>query len=477
MSDIKFYNSFTRKKEIFNQLKQGEVSMYVCGITPYDYAHIGNARPAIVFDTLYRFLTAMGNKVTYLRNFTDVDDKIIGRANEQGIEPLQLTENFINIYHEDMKKLNVLGAADAPLATGSKMKEPKVTEHIQEIVELITILLDKGFAYVGESGDVLYDTKKFADYGMLSNKKLDELIAGMRVEVSEDKKNPTDFVLWKSAKPEEPQWPFNEKYPSVNAGRPGWHVECSSMINKEFGHSFDIHAGGEDLQFPHHECEIAQGKAAYGGEYARYWLHNAFITVDGDKMGKSLGNSKKVRSILENFSGEAIRLWMLSTHYRKPVDLTEEALIAAEKRVSRWFSALKKIENKGINPKSAKIDSNISKDILKELENDLNTPAAISFIDAAVKTINLSDDPKELEVLGARLLTEANVLGLLQMSPEEYFKGEVQEGDDEIDALVKARNAAKASKNWSEADRIRDELTAKGIILEDSKDGTTWRRA
>lgn len=479
MSEIKFYNSYTRRKDTFVPLKKGEISMYVCGVTPYDYAHIGNARPAIVFDTLYRFLKAQGNKVTYLRNFTDVDDKIIARANEKGITSEALTQKFMNIYHEDMKKLNVLGSAEevGTDVTGSRIKEPLVTGHIQEIIQLIVTLLDKDLAYVADSGDVLYDTTKFTDYGKLSNKKLDELIAGARVEVSEDKKNSTDFVLWKSAKPEEPKWDFDVKYSSVNAGRPGWHIECSAMSHKEFGHSFDIHAGGEDLQFPHHECEIAQSKGACGGEYARYWLHNAFVNVGGEKMSKSLGNFKTIHSILEKYSGEAVRLWMLSTHYRKPIDLTEEALDAAERRVT-YLNVGLRAAGSGESHHCQNLERYRS-EFIEALSDDLNTSKAIAIFGEMVKEYKKAPCPQLYNLIKE---LGGDVLGVYQPnSHRESLKRLMKDvpvnmSADEIEAKIEKRNIAKSSKNWIEADRIRDELTAQGIILEDSKDGTTWRR-
>lgn len=460
MSEIKFYNSLTRTKEAFMPIDENHIKMYVCGVTPYDYPHIGNGRSAMVFDTLFRFLKSQFPKVTYLRNFTDVDDKIIARANDRGITCEELTKETIDIYHRDMSGINVLHSAD-----DASIQEPLVTTHMDEIVSMIVTLLDRGFAYVGETGDVLYDTTKFPEYGKLSNKKLDELIAGARVEVSTDKKNPTDFVLWKSAKPGEPKWNFDAKYPAVNAGRPGWHIECSAMAEKEFGNSFDIHGGGEDLQFPHHECEIAQSKGACGGDHARYWMHNAFITVDGERMGKSVGNFVTIEDALKKYSGEAIRLWALSTHYRKRVDYSDEALAGAEKAVASLMRAVENADGTDVN-EDAMAEFN------KSMADDLNTAGALSVMHEQAKKARAGDN-----ISANTLLKMGDALGLLQTTPEEYFKGEAQEGDAEIDALVAARNTAKAEKNWAEADRIRDELTSKGIILEDGKNGTTWRRA
>ena len=467
---MRIYNSYTRTKEEFVPIKEGEVSMYVCGVTPYDYAHIGNARPAIIFDTLYRYLKACGNKVTYARNFTDVDDKIIKRSEESygSATPencVKLTEKFISIYHADMAKLNVLGEAD-----DEGIMEPRVTNHMTDIVGIIVQLLDNGFAYIGESGDVLYDTTKFETYGKLSGKNLDELIAGARVEISTDKKNPTDFVLWKSAKKGEPSWDFDSKYPSVNAGRPGWHIECSAMSGKLLGETFDIHGGGEDLQFPHHECEIAQSKGAHGGDFARYWMHNAFINVDGEKMAKSVGNFRRIHDILDVYSGGAVRYWMLSTHYRKPVDLTDTALESAEKAVSKMENTLVRAEKMGADPKELILPI----DFIEAMDDDLNTAAALAVLNESVTLLNkaiAAENVEKATVFLQQVLGMDGVLGIF--SQAEALEGE---DDAEIDALVEARNAAKSEKNWAEADRIRDELTGRGVVLEDGKSGTSWRR-
>lgn len=479
---MRIYNSFTKSKVDFIPLNEGEVKMYVCGVTPYDYAHIGNARPAIVFDTLYRFLKAQDYAVTYVRNFTDVDDKIINRANEQGLENWQdLPEKFIKIYHQDMKNLNVLGYADEANAenkTGSHILEPRVTEHIEDIIVMVKTLLDKKIAYIGKSGDVLYDTNKFPDYGKLSGNILQNLDTGQRVAVSDDKRNETDFVLWKSTKEgEQMSWLFDYKDDEgqvVNAGRPGWHIECSAMSKEHLGESFDIHGGGEDLKFPHHECEIAQsiGAGSEEAEFARYWMHNAFINVDGEKMSKSLGNFKTVHSLLEKYSGEAIRLWMLSTHYRKPIDLTEGALASAEKKLKSFYLTLQRVlKLEG----EFEIEADFSDSFVDALTDDLNTALALSLIEASMKSINKNlDANKPLdERMLATVLYEANTLGLLQQNPEAFLQGGV---NLDVDALVQKRVEAKANKNWAEADKIRDELVAQGIILEDGTNGTSWRK-
>jgi cysteinyl-tRNA synthetase len=472
---MKIYNSLTKSKEAFKPLQENEVKMYVCGVTPYDYAHIGNARPAVVFDTLYRFLKAQGNQVTYARNFTDVDDKIINRANEQGLENWQdLPKKFIQIYHEDMAHLNVLGHAD-----DENILEPRVTDHIEDIIVMVKTLLDKGIAYIGQSGDVLYDTTKFADYGQLSGNVLENLNTGQRVAVSDDKRNATDFVLWKSTKENEPMsWSFDyedKDGQKVNVGRPGWHIECSAMSKKHLGESFDIHGGGEDLKFPHHECEIAQSKGACGekAEFARYWMHNAFINIDGEKMSKSLGNFKTIHNLLEKYSGEAIRLWILSTHYRKPVDLTEARLDDAERKLKSWYLLLQRVSRlEG----DFEIEAELSSPYIDALNDDLNTSLALSHIETSVKLLNKSLDTTQSlsEELLASTLYEANSLGLLLQEPDTFLQGEVS---FDVDAMVEKRNQAKADKNWALADQIRDELKAQGVILEDGAGGkTSWRK-
>ncbi len=473
---MKIHNTLTKSKVEFNPITKGEVKMYVCGVTPYDYAHIGNARPAIVFDTLYRFLKAQGNKVTYVRNFTDVDDKIINRAAEQGVDWQTLPQKFIKIYHEDMAQLNVLGSAEEGDKASSHIIEPLVTENIPEIIAMIKTLLENGHAYVAPSGDVLYDTTTFPQYGALSGNTLKDLIAGSRVEVSTDKRNPTDFVLWKSVKANEPmQWNFDYTDATgqkVNAGRPGWHIECSAMSKRYLGETFDIHGGGEDLKFPHHECEIAQSKGSCDGNHANYWMHNAFVNIEGEKMSKSLGNFKTIHGLLEKYSGEALRLWMLSTHYRKPVDLTEEALDKAEKKITSWYNTLSRLNKQGIYPLKVK---SIIGYISDSLENDLNTPLLIGQLESQFTSLNSEGTSlKDKESVLNKVLLAGNVLGLLQQNPELFLRGDVE---IDVDALVNQRNEAKANKDWALADKIRDELNEQGIVLEDGANGTTWRKA
>ncbi len=464
---MKIYNTLNKQKETFEPITPGEVKMYVCGVTPYDYAHIGNARPAIVFDTLYRFLKAQGNKVTYVRNFTDVDDKIIQRAGDQNYQNWQdLPQKFIEVYHQDMKALNVLGSAD-----DENIHEPRVTEHIDDIIAMVKTLLDKGIAYIGQSGDVLYDTTKFESYGKLSGNTLEDLQAGQRVAVSDDKRHATDFVLWKSTKVGEPMsWPFeyeDKDGNKVNAGRPGWHIECSAMVHNKFGNTFDIHGGGEDLKFPHHECEIAQSKGACGGDHARYWMHNAFVNIDGEKMSKSLGNFKTIHGLLEKYSGEAIRLWMLSTHYRKPVDMTEEALDRAEEKLKSWYGTLYRVgQTVDLPPQDG---TEISSYMRDSLSDDLNTPLAIAQIESHISSLNSDVTNVEGEIL-SNLMADAQVLGLLQQDPAEYL-GIVSDVDAEVQALVEKRKQAKADKDWALADSLKAEIIAKGYELTDKPGG------
>jgi cysteinyl-tRNA synthetase len=477
MRNIQIFNSMTRKKEEFIPLTKGEVSMYVCGVTPYDSAHIGNAVPAIVFDTMFRFLKADGRKVKYIRNFTDVDDKIIAKANAEGVTCEEISKRYIDIYHSDMKHINVLGEADTK-GEESFMVEPLVTDNMDGIIDIIVKLLEKDIAYIAPSGDVLYDVTKFEDYGKLSGKILDQLEAGARVEVSADKKGANDFVLWKSAKAGEPSWDFSENYSTVNAGRPGWHIECSAMSKKHLGTSFDIHGGGEDLQFPHHECEIAQSKGACGGEYARYWMHNAFITVDGEKMSKSLGNFTTITQLLEKFSGEAIRLWMLSTHYRKPTDLSEKALNDAAKRLAGYYQAAAEALSAGVKPLETPFDS-----LMDAMANDLNTAAAIAEMDAVKKELNtlvsgglkmISKKKKAGRALYKLMYAGNDIMGFMCQDPTEAVKGNRDSVDsDAIEALIESRKQAKADKDWAAADSIRAELTALNIVIKDRPDGTT----
>lgn len=463
--DFKLYSTLTNTKETFVPINEGQVGLYVCGVTPYDYSHIGHGRGIVVYDTLVRFLREEGWDVKYVRNFTDVDDKIIARANERGVEAIDLAQEYITAFTEDAAELN----AKLP------DEEPRVSTHMQEIIDFVQKLIDNDVAYVGKSGDVLLDTTKVEDYGKLSKKPLEDLVAGARVEMSDDKKNPTDFVLWKLAKPEEPKWesPWGE-------GRPGWHIECSAMSAKHLGETFDIHGGGMDLVFPHHENEIAQSEGAHKCKSVNYWMHLAFIQMDGEKMAKSVGNFATIRDILKIASGEAIRLYMMGTHYRKPLNFTVDAIYAAETALEKLYRVLKRAED--VVP--AEELKGVGK-FYDALADDLNTPQAQAELFSAATDLNVAltkGKPKRAAQLKANIIAMGESLGLLSYDPETYLKGghkEVVEGsisDAEIDTLIEERITAKADKNFARADEIRDTLKDQGILLEDSAAGTSWSR-
>ncbi len=467
---MKLYNTLTKQKEEFIPEDKNNVRMYVCGPTVYDRAHIGNARAVVVFDTLFRVLRYQYGEshVTYVRNITDVDDKINARAKESGANIRDITEKTIAQFESDMAALGCL----------SPSIEPRATEHIGEMIEMIQRLIANNHAYAAE-GHVLFDVASDPDYGHLSRRSRDEMIAGSRVEIAPYKKNPADFVLWKpsDANQGEPGWESPWGY-----GRPGWHIECSAMSTKYLGNTFDIHGGGADLQFPHHENEIAQSNCANkGGKFAKYWMHNGFLTVEGEKMSKSLGNFITVHDLLEQgIKGEVIRLALLSTHYKKPLDWSKKGLEDAEKTLNFFYKAFleeqsKKVEKEPDN--SLCFDDNLH--YLKimfnlALEDDLNTPRALSFL-YRIGTTATSSIGEERKKSLALLKESANLIGLLQHSPEDWFKKEEVAGDkkDKIEALITTRLEAKKAKNWAEADRIRDELTAMGITLKDNPDGTT----
>ena len=465
MKNFKIYNSLTRKKEAFKPIKPGQIGLYVCGVTPYDDSHIGHARVYVVFDTLYRFLKANGWSVTYVRNFTDVDDKIINRANEIGRTPERVAQTYITSYQADMFALNVLDPDH----------EPRVTTHIPEIINLISLLERKGVAYRAENGDVYYDITKYPGYGDLAGKNIEDLMAGARVEVNKYKRNPGDFALWKDAKLGDPAWesPWGH-------GRPGWHIECSAMSKKYLGEHFDIHGGGEDLQFPHHSNEIAQSEGAHGCKYVNYWMHNAFITVDNEKMSKSLGNFTTIKSALEKYPGEAIRLWILQTHYRKPVDFSDDALEAQKNALDGLYGALNRAVEHGCDV----VDQDAIDAVYDDLADDLNTARALSRLFEQGKKLNIAlkeGDHKAASIAKCTLKEIGRVLGVLQQNPVEYLHGAGSEnvGLDEvkIEALIAERNEARDNKNFSRSDQIRDELAEQGIILEDGPGGTTWKRA
>jgi cysteinyl-tRNA synthetase len=454
MSTLTFYNSLTRQLEIFRPLQPGKVRMYVCGMTVYDFCHLGHARVFVVFDMVSRWLKASGYQVTYVRNITDIDDKIIKRAAENGESPASLTQRYIDAMHEDEARLGVLRPDF----------EPRATEYVAEMTAMIQTLEIKGLAYQAKNGDVYYSVRGFPGYGALSGKSLEDLRAGERVEIDTHKRDPLDFVLWKAAKPGEPAWPG-----PYGLGRPGWHIECSVMSGKLLGSHFDIHGGGQDLQFPHHENEIAQSEGAHGCKFVNYWLHNGFVRVDNEKMSKSLGNFFTIREILDKFDPEVVRFFILRAHYRSPLNYSDAHLEDAKSALTRLYTALKNVP-----PANVELDwSNEHAARFKAaMDEDFNTPEAVAVLFELASEVNKS---KSAELAGL-LKILSNVIGLLQRSPETFLKGEVSSDDEKIDALVKARQEAKLKKNFTEADRIRDELKAAGIILEDGPQGTTWRR-
>ncbi len=457
---IQIHNSLTGRKEDFHPINPGEVRLYVCGMTVYDFCHIGHARVLVVFDMIYRYFKYQGYDITYVRNITDIDDKIIKRANENGEPYQQLTARFIKKMHEDSEALGVL-PPDI---------EPKATETIAEMLEMIATLIDKGHAYVSENGDVLYSIESFSEYGKLANQNLSELQAGQRVEVDESKQNPLDFVLWKAAKPEEPHWdsPWGK-------GRPGWHIECSAMSKLCLGEHFDIHGGGLDLKFPHHECEVAQSEPVCGGKHVNYWIHNGFVQVDEEKMSKSLGNFFTIRDVLAKYPGEVIRFFILNTHYRSPLNYSTSTLDDAGNALSRLYNALLDIETIDVDSSGLRVEF---PDFFAALDDDFNTSKALSELFALAKQINKSTDEEQIRYLASALKALAGVLGLLQDQPEAFLKGGLGVGSEaaEIEQLIAQRNNARANKDFATADSIRAQLATMGVEIEDKAGVTTWRK-
>ena len=479
---LKLYNSASRKKEPFKPLKNDRVGIYVCGVTVYDLCHIGHARSAIVFDMLIRYLRARGMKVTYVRNFTDVDDKIIERANEMGEETSTLADRYIQTFYEDMHALDVL---DADI-------EPRATEHIDDMISMINVLIEKGFAYAVDS-TVYFSVEKFNTYGALSGRKLEDMIAGARITVDENKKYPMDFVLWKGSKPGEPQWdsPWGK-------GRPGWHIECSAMSCKYLGNNFDTHGGGRDLIFPHHENERAQSMAANGVNFANYWVHNGFLTVESEKMSKSLGNFITIRDALRLYHPQVLRLFLLSKHYRSPLDFSKASLSEAKSGLIKIYRTLQRLEET-IGPHDADFKMTIppfkeemngkdfKSNFLRVMDDDLNTAAGLGLIFDKVKGINrlldsssnMNDIKLELSKERDDLLSCAKIFGLLEEKPSKFLKdiikGNPEINKDAIEKMIRQREEARKIKNWAEADSIRDDLLNMGIILEDKPHSTVWR--
>jgi len=454
---LKIYNTLTRSKQEFVPRRPGKVGMYVCGMTVYDYCHIGHARVMVVFDTVARYLRHAGYELTYVRNVTDIDDKIIQRANENGEDYTALTERFIAAMHEDERALSVL-PPDI---------EPRATRSIADIIDMIAKLVEQEYAYVGGNGDVFYSVNRFQNYGKLSGKNIEDLNAGERVDVDCAKRDPLDFVLWKMAKPGEPYWdsPWGQ-------GRPGWHIECSAMSTCCLGNHFDIHGGGMDLQFPHHENEIAQSEGATGEPFVNYWMHNGFVRVNEEKMSKSLGNFFTVREVLKQYRPEIIRFFILTSHYRSPLNYSDEHLDEAAVALTRLYTALR-----GVEIVDTDIDADFKQRFEQAMDDDFNTPVAISVLFDLARELNKADDKA---VLASSLKQLAGILGLLQDDPESFLKGGAGSGgleEAEIEQLIEARKVAKANKDWTKADGIRDQLKAQGIVLEDVAGGKTiWRR-
>ena len=460
--NLQVHNNLTKKSEAFTPIDPANVRMYVCGMTVYDYCHIGHARVLVVFDVIQRYLRRIyGDKaVTYIRNITDIDDKIIARANENGEDFNDLTGRFIKAMHEDADLMGVERPDD----------EPRATLHMDEILVMIGKLIENGYAYAADNGDVYYDVSRFEGYGKLSGKNPDDLRAGERVAVDEAKDDPLDFVLWKAVKPGEPYW----ESPWGN-GRPGWHIECSAMSTHALGNHFDIHGGGLDLQFPHHENEIAQSEGACGCNFVNYWLHNGFVRVDNEKMSKSLGNFFTIREVLKQYDAEVIRYFILSSHYRSPLNYSDQHLDNAKSALTTLYTALRDVAV-GSAP-----EGEHSERFFKAMDDDFNSAEAMAVLFELAREVNrLKAAGEDANNVAAELKTLAGMLGLLQRDPEAFLKGGVGSGDGPddaaIDVLVAARVDAKANKEWAEADRIRDELKALGIVLEDSADGTSWRR-
>jgi len=464
---MKIYNTLTRKKEEFEPLEDKKVKMYVCGPTVYNYFHIGNARAFLVFDTFRRYLEYRGYEVTYVQNFTDIDDKMIKRAEEEGITVKELADRFIKEYFKDADALGIRRAD----------YHPRATEVIPDIIEMIKTLMEKGYAYEVD-GDVYFETGKFKEYGKLSHQNLEELEAGARIKVEDKKKNPMDFALWKKKKPGEPSWPS-----PWGEGRPGWHIECSVMARKFLGDTIDIHAGGPDLIFPHHENEIAQSEGATGKPFARYWMHIGYLNINDEKMSKSLGNFYTAREVIKKHDPEAVRLFLLSAHYRNPINFSYELIQQAEKGLERLYNALENLkhlesvaEERELTPQDKQLLNKFNaykEEFIKVMDDDFNTADGVAVLFELVKEFNTNIDEKASQkVIAAAknlLLELGGVLGIIRQREEEKL-------EEEIEKLIKKREEARQNKNWELADRIRDELKEKGIILEDTPHGTRWKK-
>ena len=462
---IQIYNTLTQKKAPLEPIVPGKVGLYVCGMTVYDYCHLGHARVLVAFDVIVRYLRYRGFEVTYIRNITDIDDKILRRAHENEEAYTKLTERMIAAMHEDERALGI----QAP------NREPRATGHIEEIIDMIQTLMHKGYAYLADNGDVYFAVDRFEDYGKLSKRKLEDLLAGARIDINEAKKSPADFALWKAAEQGDSSWSSPWGY-----GRPGWHIECSAMSTACLGETFDIHGGGPDLVFPHHENEIAQSEAATGKPFVNVWMHAGAVRVNKEKMSKSLGNFFTIREILAQNSPEVVRYFLVSSHYRSQIDYSPDSLAEAQTALKRFYSALR-----GLQPRTPDQVTVWEDRFQAAMDDDFNTREALAVLFQLVGDINRArrmDRITDAAALAGVLVRLGGVLGLFQQDPEAYLKSvpggaEGELGADEIEAEIAARNAARKNKDFTEADRIRDRLKEQGVILDDTRDGTTWRRA
>ena len=454
---IKFYNSLTNQKEDFVPINEGEVGMYVCGMTVYDNCHLGHARAMMAFDILARYLRYQNYKVNFVRNITDIDDKIIERANENNETIDALTDRTIASMHEDFSKLGL------KLPTN----EPRATDHIEGMIKMINGLIDKGHAYHSESGDVFFAVRTFPEYGKLSNKNIDDLNPGARIKEDDSKKDPLDFVLWKSAKPNEPSWDS-----PWGLGRPGWHIECSVMSLENLGEHFDIHGGGPDLLFPHHENEIAQSECASDHKFANYWMHSGLLKINGEKMSKSLGNFAMLKDLYDSYHPEVIRYYLISSHYRSSLNFDNESLDQARSALTRLYQALLLAPSE----KTDLHDESIS-EFIKSMNDDLNTPEALSTLFGLAKLINNSQNVQEQSMYSSTMKELGQVLGLLHENSDAFLQYGASLSDDEIEAQIQQRNEARKANDFQKADQIRDDLAEQGILLDDSTEGTTWKKS
>ncbi|OUS16989.1 cysteine--tRNA ligase [Gammaproteobacteria bacterium 50_400_T64] len=465
---LQLYNTLTRKKDLFKPLNPGKIDLYVCGITVYDYCHIGHARVLVAFDAITRYLRSQGWDVNYVRNITDIDDKILRRADENKELYTDLTARMIDAMHEDERALGIL----------PPNLEPRATAHMDDILDMVQTLVDNHYAYRADNGDVYYRVKRFPDYGKLSNKNPDELLSGARVEVSDVKEDPRDFALWKAADESEAGWPSPWGY-----GRPGWHIECSAMSTCLLGETFDIHGGGPDLPFPHHENEIAQSEAATGKHFVNYWMHAGAVRVDNEKMSKSLNNFFTIRDVLGKYHPEVVRYFLLSSHYRSPINYSEANLIEARQGLERFYFGLQNFADVTPTPLAGLESNAYYQRFVAAMDDDFNTREAFSAMYDLVRELNTvaGDDQAKALVLAGELKALGGILGVLQETPDVFLKGSAADGeglsDADIDALIAEREAAKLNKDYARADEVREELKEQGIVLEDSREGTRWRRA